>query len=56
MTTTSDRDYYARRLGEELAKAERADSFELQHVHRSLANLYRIRLEALPENRHHAAG
>jgi hypothetical protein len=40
-------DYFERRAGEELLKAEKASSLEVRHVHETIARLYRIRFEAL---------
>jgi hypothetical protein len=41
------REYYARRMTEELARAEQAESDGLRHLHFSWASQYRRRLEAL---------
>lgn len=41
------REYYARRMDEELARAEQAEDDGLRHLHYSWANQYRRRLEAL---------
>lgn len=42
------REYYARRMAEELARAERAEDSGLRHLHISWADGYRRRLDALP--------
>lgn len=42
------REYYARRMAEELARAEQAENDGLRHLHYSWATQYRRRLEALP--------
>jgi hypothetical protein len=42
------RDFYNRRMREELERAEQADSDGLRHLHYSWASEYRRRLEALP--------
>lgn len=42
------REYYMRRMTEELARADRADNDGLRHLHISWAEGYRRRLEALP--------
>lgn len=42
------REYYLRRMTEELARAEQADNDGLRHLHYSWAAQYRRRLEALP--------
>lgn len=41
------REYYSRRMTEELARAEQADNDGLRHLHFSWAREYRRRLEAL---------
>lgn len=42
------REYYRRRMCEELARAEEADDDGLRHLHYSWATEYRRRLESLP--------
>jgi hypothetical protein len=42
------REYYSRRMTEELARAEQAESDGLRHLHYSWAAQYRRRLQALP--------
>jgi hypothetical protein len=41
------REYYSRRMTEELARAEQAENDGLRHLHYSWAAQYRRRLEAL---------
>lgn len=52
------REYYARRMTEELARAGQAENDGLRHLHFSWAREYRRRLEALANSgtspRHHA--
>lgn len=43
-----EREFYGRRMREELERAERAESEGLRHLHYSWASAYRRRLEALP--------
>lgn len=43
------RDFYSRRMAEELARAERADDDGLRHLHLSWAREYRRRLETFPD-------
>lgn len=42
------REYYSRRMAEELARGDQAASDGLRHLHYSWARQYRRRLEALP--------
>ena len=42
------REYYARRMSEELARAEAAADDGMRHLHYSWANHYRRRLDGLP--------
>jgi hypothetical protein len=42
---TVNQDYYRRRIEEETSRAERERNPDVRHVHETLANLYRIRLD-----------
>ena len=42
------RQYYARRMAEELARADQAENSGLRYLHMSWAGEYRRRLDALP--------
>jgi hypothetical protein len=42
------REFYRRRMLEELGRAERAENDGLRHLHYSWASAYRRKLEALP--------
>lgn len=42
------REFFSRRMGEELARAEQAENDGLRQLHLSWASAYRRRLEALP--------
>lgn len=49
------REYYSRRMTEELVRAERAESDGLRHLHFSWAREYRRRLETLAGPPRHQA-
>lgn len=44
------REFYSRRMREELARAEQADDDGLRHLHLSWAREYRRRLEVRPDS------
>lgn len=43
----TDKEYFERRIREELAEAERCDRREVEQIHLKLAELYQARIEKL---------
>lgn len=44
--TITNREYYCRRIEEESRRAEAETNSSVRHVHQTLANMYRVRLQA----------
>jgi len=51
-----ERDYYQRRLEQELARAASAESSAVIAAHRGMAELYELRLRKLGQHRGHLDG